>query len=167
MGFRGKYWLDFLQKTKDQEGSLYFIYISLGRSMERGLWWELDHKKGWCFQFMVLEKTLERPLDSKEIKPVNPKGNQSWKDWCWSWRSNTSATWCKELTHWKSPWCWERLMAGGEGDLRGWDGWMALPTQWTWIWPKSGRLWRTGKPDVLQSTGSQRVGHNLVTEQKQ
>ena len=84
---------------------------------------------------MVLEKTLESPLDCKEIQPVHPKGNQSWnihwKDWCWS--SKTLATWCEELTLWKRPWCWERLKAGEEGDNRGWDGWMASPTQWTWV----------------------------------
>ena len=57
--------------------------------------------------------------------------NIHWKDWCWSWNSNTLATWCEELTHLKRPWCWERLRAGGEGDDRGWDGWMASPTQWT------------------------------------
>ena len=56
-----------------------------------------------------------------------------WKDWCWSWNSNTLATWFEELTHWKRPWRWERLKAGGEGDDRGWDGWMASPTQWTWV----------------------------------
>ena len=60
--------------------------------------------------------------------------NIHWKDWCWSWSSNTLATWCKELTHWRRPWCWERLKAGGEGDDRGWDGWMASLTQWTWVW---------------------------------
>ena len=54
-----------------------------------------------------------------------------WKDWCWSWNSNTLVTWCEELTHWKRPWCWERLKAGGEGDDREWDGWMASPTRWT------------------------------------
>ena len=59
--------------------------------------------------------------------------NIHWKDWCWSWSSNTLATWCEELTHWKTPWCWERLNAGGEGDNRGWDGWMASLTRWTWI----------------------------------
>ena len=64
--------------------------------------------------------------------------NVHWKDCCWSWSSNTLATWCEELTHWKSPWCWERVRAGGEGDGRGWDGWMASPTQWTWIWANSG-----------------------------
>ena len=80
---------------------------------------------------------------------------------CWSWSSNTLATWCKELTHWKRPWCWERLKAGGEGDDRGWDGWMASSTQWTRVWASSGRQWRTGKPGMLQSMGSQKVGHDL------
>ena len=107
-------------------------------------------------------------LDCKEIKPVNPKGNQSWiihwKDWCWSWNSSTLATWCKELTHLKRPWCWERLKAGGEEDDRSWDGWMASPTRWTWVRASSGSLWWTGKPSVLQSMGSQRVGHAWATE---
>ena len=62
-----------------------------------------------------------------------------WKDWCWSWSSNNLATWCKELTHWKRHWCWGRLKTGGEGDDKGWDGWMASPTQWTWVWTNSGR----------------------------
>ena len=70
------------------------------------------------------------------VKTLN--GRIHWKDWCWSWSTNTLATWCEELTHWKRPWCWERLKAGGEGDDRGWDGWMALPTQWTWVWASSG-----------------------------
>ena len=75
--------------------------------------------------------------------------------------------WCKELTHWKRPWWWERLRAGGEGGDRGWDGWMALLTQWTWVWAKSGRWWRTEKPGVLQFMGSQRVAHDLANEQQQ
>ena len=87
-----------------------------------------------------------------------------WKDWCWSWNSKTLATWCEELTHWKRPWCWERLKAGVEGDNRGWDCWMVSPTQWPWIWARFRSWWWTGKPGVLQSTGSQRVGHNWATE---
>ena len=90
--------------------------------------------------------------------------NIHWKDWCWRWSSNTLVTWCEKLTHWKRPWCWERLKAGGEGDNSGWDGWMASLTQWTWIWASSGSWWWTGRPGVLQSTGSQRVGHDWVTE---
>ena len=104
--------------------------------------WELDYKeswalKKWCFWSVVLEKTLESPLDCKEIQPVHPKGNQSgihWKDWCGSWNSNILATWWEALTLMKRPWCWQRMKAGGEGDDRGWDGWMALPIQWTWVW---------------------------------
>ena len=80
--------------------------------------------------------------------------NMHWKDWCWSWSSNTLAIWCKELTHWERPWCWERLKAGGEGDEKGWDDWTASLTQWTWFWASSGSWWRTGKPGMLQSMGS-------------
>ena len=90
--------------------------------------------------------------------PTSPSERRSvlnihWKDWCWSWNSNTLAIWCVEPTHRIRPWCWERLKAGGEGDDRGWDGWMASQTQWTWVWANSGRQWRTGKPGVLQSMG--------------
>ena len=74
------------------------------------------------------------------------------------------ATSCEELTHWKRLWCWEKLGAGGEGDDRGWDGWMASPTQWTWIWVNSGSWWWTGRPGVLRFMGSQRVRHDWATE---
>ena len=126
--------------------------------------WELDYKeswvpKNWHFWDVVLEKTLESPLDCKEIQPVHPKGNQSWiliektnthrKDW----NSNTLATWCEELTHWKRPWYWERLKAGEEGYDREWDGWMASPMQWTWVWIGSRGWWWTGRPGMLQSMG--------------
>ena len=77
------------------------------------------------------------------------------KDWCWSWNSNTWATWCKQLTHLNRLGCWGRLKVGGEGDDRGWDGWMASLTQWTRVWVNSGSWWWTGRPGVLQSMGSQ------------
>ena len=92
--------------------------------------WELDYKEGWvlnywCFWTVVLEETLESPLDCREIQPVHPKEksvlNNHCKDWCWSWNSNTLATWCEELTHLKGPWYWERFKVGEEGDNRGWD----------------------------------------------
>ena len=123
---------------------------------------ELDHKedwapKNWCFQTVVLEKTPESLLDSKEDQTSQPLRkstlNIHWKDWCWSWSFNTSATWCEELTHWKRPWCWVRLKAGGEGDDRGWDSWMASLSQWTWTLATSGRWWGTGKPGILQPMG--------------
>ena len=78
----------------------------------------------------------------------------------------TLAVWCGEPTHWERLGCWERLRAG-EGGKRGWEGWMASPTQWTWVWANYGRQWRTGKPGVLQSMGSQRVGNDLVTKQQE
>ena len=117
----------------------------------------------------MLEKTLKSPLDCKEIQPVHPKGNQSWL-----FTGKTDAEveipilWSPDAKnwtfHWKRPWCWERFKAGGERVDRGWDGWMASPTQWTWVWVNSGNWWGTGRPGVLQFMGSQRVGHDWATE---
>ena len=87
-----------------------------------------------------------------------------WKEWRYSWSSSTLDTSCEELTHWKRLWCWERLGAGGEGDDRGWDGWMASWTRRTWVWVNSGRCWWTGRPGVLRFMGLQRVGHDWATE---
>ena len=163
-----------LWQTKKQRR--YFANISpssqsYGFSSSHVWIWELDDKeswapKNWCFWTVVLEKTLESPLDCKEIKPVNPKGNQNihWKDWCWSWKTNTWATWCEELTHWKRPWCWERLKAGGDQDDRGWGGWMASLTRRTRVWVSSGSWWWTRKPGMLQSMDSQWVGPDWATE---
>ena len=125
--------------------------------------WELDYNeswvpKNWCFWTVVLKKTLVSPLECKEIQPVHSKGDQSWvligrTDVEAEWNSNTLATWCEELTRLERPWCWERLRAGWVGDDRGWDGWMASPTQWTWVWVNSGSWWWTGRPGGLQSMG--------------
>ena len=116
----------------------------------------------------MLEKTLESTLDCKKIKPINLKGNQSWT---FTRRTDAEAEapiplppWCKELTHWKRPWCRERLKEGGEGDDRGWDGWMASPMWGTWVWASSRSWWWTGRPAMLQSMGSPIVGHDWVTE---
>ena len=114
--------------------SFIFSYSqSCGFSSGHALMWGLVHKEGWalqnrCFLTTVLKKTLESPLDYKEIKPVHPKGNQPWifiGKTCWSWNLDILATWCEEPTHWKRLWCWERLGAGGEGEqqrLRSLDG---------------------------------------------
>ena len=135
--------------------------------------WELDCEEGWvpknwCFRTVVLEKTLESPLDCKQIQLVHPEGDQPWdffwKDWCYSWNSSTLATSCKELTHWKRLWCWEGMRVGGEGEDRGWDGWMASLTRWTWVWVNSGSWWWEGRPGVLRFMGSQRVRHDWETE---
>ena len=110
----------------------------------------------------------ESPLDCKEIRPVHPKGNQSW---IFIGRTDaeaeTSILWPPDEKNWfiwKDPDAGKDWRAGGEGDERGWDGCMASLTQWTWVWVNSRSWWRTGRPGVLQSMGSQRVGHNWVTE---
>ena len=141
-------------------------------SSSRVWMWELDYQeswvpKNWCFWTVVLEKTLESPLNCKEIQPVHPKGDQSW---IFTGRTDAGAEtptpimWCKELTHWKRPWCQERLKAAGEGDDGGWDGWMASLSQWTWVWENSRRWWWTGRPGMLRFMGSQRVRHDWATE---
>jgi len=165
--------LDSIFKSRDITLLAKVCLVKLWFSSRRVWMWQLDYKeswalKNWCFWTVMLEKTLESPLDCMEIQPVHPKGNQSWKfkDWCWSWNYNTLAIWWEELTHLKRPWCWERLQAGGEGDNSGWHGWMASLTQWAWVWVNSGSWWWTGRPGVLWCMGSQRVGHEWVTELK-
>ena len=115
----------------------------------------------------MLEKTLESPLDCKEIKPVNPKEiNPEYylEGLTLKLKLNTLATWWEELTHQKNLWYRERLKAGGEGDSRGWNGWMASLIQWTWVWTSSGSWRWTGKHGMLQSMGSEKVGHGWPTD---
>ena len=129
--------------------------------------WELDYKeswalKNWCFWTVVLEKALESPVDCKEIQPVHPKGDQSW---VFIGRTDDEAeTPILWLPHLKSPWCWQGLRAGREGDHRGWDGWMASLTWWAWVWVNSGCWWWTRRPGMLRFLGSQRVGYDWATE---
>ena len=121
--------------------------------------WELDCKESWVLKYWCFWTVcVESPLDCKEIQPVHPKGDQSW---VFIGRTDVEAetliVWPPdaELSHWERPWCWERLKAGGEGDDRGGDDWMASPTWWTWVWASSRSWWWTGKPGALQSMGSQ------------
>ena len=115
----------------------------------------------WCWRLLRAPWTARRSKQSilKEIRP-----EYSLEELCWSWNSNTLATWCEELTHWWRTWCWERLRAGREGDDRGWDGCMASSTQSKWLWASSRGWWWTGKPGRLQSMGSQRSRHDWTTE---
>ena len=132
------------------------------------VWSETDYKQSWmpknlCFWAVVLETTLSSPLGCKEIRLVH-------QPWVFIGRTDADLKlqyfghWCKELTHLKRPWCWEGLRAGGEGDDRGWNGWMASPTQWTWVWVNSGSWWWTGRAGLLRFMGLQRVGHDWATE---
>ena len=117
----------------------------------------IDAFKQWHWRRLLRVSWTARRSNQLILKEINL--NIHWKDWCWNWGSNTLATWCKSW-----PWCWERLKAGGEGDDRRRDGWMASLTRWTWVWASSRSWWWTGKPGVLQSMGSQRVWYSSVTE---
>ena len=122
----------------------------------------IDAFELWCWRRLLRVPWTARRSNQAILKEISPE--YSLEGLIWSWNSNTLATWCQELTHLKRPWGWERLRAGGEGDDRGWDGWTASLTQWTWVWVDSGSWWWTGRPGVLWFMGSQRVRHNWVTE---
>ena len=132
-----------------------------------GLWRRLSAKELMLLNCGVGEDSRESL--GQQGDPTSPFWRRSalgflWREWCWSWNSSTLATSCEELTHWKRLWCWEGLGAGGEGDDRGWDGWMASLTWWTWVWVNSGSWWWTGRCSVLWFMGSQRVGHDWATD---
>ena len=122
----------------------------------------IDAFELWCWRRLLRVPWTARRSNQSILKEIIL--GVHWKDWFWSWNSNTLATRCEELTDWKRPWCWERLRARGEGDDRGWDGWMASLILWTWVWVNSGSWWWTGRPGVLQSMGSQSIGHDWVSE---
>ena len=134
--------------------------------------WELDCEEGWvlknwCFWTVVLEKTLESPWDCKEIQPVYSEGDQSWDFFGRNdAKAETLVLWPPHEKSWiiGKVCCWEGLGAGGEGDDRGWDGWMASLNRWTWVWVNSRSWWWTGRPGMLRFMGSQRVGQDWATD---
>ena len=134
------------------------VFPAVMNGCERRTINKAEHRRNWCFWTVELEKTLESPLDCKEIQQVHPKGDQSW---VFIGRTDAEAEtpelWPPDVKSWliwkDLPWCWERLKVGGEGDDRGWNGWMASLTQWTWVWANSRSWWGTGRPGVLQSMG--------------
>ena len=133
--------------------------------------WELDCDEGWApknwsFWTVVLEKTLESPLDCKEIQPVQSEVHQPWDFFGRNdIKAETPVLWPPHAKSWLigKDWCWEGLGARREGDDRGWDGWMASLTRWIWVWVNSGWWW-TGRPGVLRFMGSWRVGHDWATD---
>ena len=123
---------------------------------------KIDGFELWCWRRLLRVPWTTRRSNQSFLKDISP--GCSLEGLCWSWNSNTLATSCEELIDWKRPWCWEGLGAGGEGDDRGWDGWMASPTRWAWVWVNSRSWWWTGSPGMLRFMGSQRVKHDWVTE---
>ena len=136
------------------------MYSCESWTIKKGEHQRIDAFELWCCRRLLRVPWTARRSNQSILKEVL---NIHWKDWCWRWSSNTLVTLCKELSYWSSPWCWQRLKAG-EGNDRGWDGWMASLIQWTWVWVNSGSWWWTRRRGVLQSMGSQRVGHDWATE---
>ena len=141
--------LDSLLKSRDISWATNIHLVKAMLFPRSNVWmWELDHKEGWalknwCFWTVVLEKTPESPLDSKEIQPVHPKGNQSW---IFTGRTDATAEapilWPPDAKNWltgRDPDSGKDWGQEEKGTPRGWDGWMASPTQWTWVWAKSKR----------------------------
>ena len=122
----------------------------------------IDAFELWCWRRLLRVPWAARRSNQSILKEISAE--YSLEGLILKLKSNTLATWCEELTHLKRLWCWEWLKVGGEGDDRGWDSWMASPTQWTWVWVNSRSWWWTGGPGVLQSMGSQRVRHDWVTD---
>ena len=128
----------------------------------------IDAFKLWCWRRPARVPWTARRSNQSILTEMNPEYlNIHWKDWCWAWSSSILVTCCEQLAHYKTPWCWERLKAEGQENVRGWGGWMASLMQWTWSWANFRRWWGTRKPGVLQSMGLQRVGHDWATEQPQ
>ena len=141
------------------------MYGCQSRTIKKAESQRIDAFKLWCWRRLLRVPWTARRSNQSILKEISPE--YSLEGLMLKLKlQNTMATWCEELTHLKRLWCWERLKAGGEGDNRRWDGWIASPTRWTRVWVSSGSWWWTGKPGVLQSTGSQRVGHDWVTELK-
>ena len=124
--------------------------------------WKIDAFELGCWRRLLRVPWTARRSNQSTLREISPEC--SLEGLMLKLKLQYLATCCEELTCLKRPWCWERLRAGGEGDDRGWDGWMASPTQWTWVWVDSGSWWWTGRPGVLQSMRLQRVGHDWVTE---
>ena len=132
------------------------------RTIKRAEHRRIDAFELWCWRRLLRVPWTARRSNQSILKGISPE--YSLENWCWNWHSNTLATWGEELTRLKRPWCWERLKVGEEGDDRGWNGWMASLTQWTWVWVNSGSWWWAGRPGMLLSMGLQRVGHYWATE---
>ena len=122
----------------------------------------IDAFKLWCWRTLLRVPWTARGSNQSILGEIGP--GCSLERLMLKLKLQYLATWCEELTHWKRPWCWERLRAWGEGDDRGWDGWMASLAQWTWVWVDSRSWWWTGRPGALWFMGSQRVGHDWATE---
>jgi len=131
------------------------MYECEGWTIKKAECWRTEAFELWCWRRLLRIPWTARRSNQSILKEINPE--YLLEGLMWNWSSNTLATWCEEPTHWKRPWYWERLRAGEEGDNRGWNGWIASPTQWTWVWVNSRRQWSTGKPGICSPWGSKEL----------
>ena len=139
---------------------LVIMYRCENWTIKKAECWRIDGFELWCWRRLLRVLWTARRSNQSILKEISPE--YSLEGLMLKLKLHPLAIWCEELTYLKSPWCWERLKAGGEGDDRGWDCWMASLTRWTWVWASSGHWLWTGKPGVLQSMVSQRVRHNMT-----
>ena len=140
------------------------MYAFESWTIEKADCWRTDAFELWCWRRFLRVPFTARRSNQYILREISPE--YSLERLMLKWNSNILATLCKELTHWKKPWCWERLMAEEEGDESGWDIWIASPAQWTWVSARPGIWWETGNPGVQQSMGLQRVRYDRATEQQ-
>ena len=122
----------------------------------------IDTFKLWCWRRLLRVPCTARRSNQSILKEISPENSLEGLKLKLNLQYFGHLMW--RIYHWKRPWCWERLKAGGEGNNRWWDGWMASPIRWTWVWASSGSWWWPGKLGMLQSMGSQRVEHDWSTE---
>ena len=138
------------------------MYGCKSRTVNRAECQRINAFELWCWRRLLRVPWTARRSNQSILKEISP--GCSLEGMILKLKLQYLATSGEELTHWKRLWCWEGLGAGGEGDNRGWDGWMVSLTRWTWVWVNSGSWWWTGRPGMLQFMGSQRVGHDWATE---
>ena len=132
------------------------IYVCYSWTIKKAECWRIDAFELWCWRRLLRISWTARRSNQFNLKEISPE--YSLEGLMLKLKLWYFGLWCEELTHLKRPWCWERVKAEGEGDDRGWDGWMTSPTQWTWVFVNSGSWWWTGRPGVLQ------IGHDWATE---
>ena len=146
----------FANKGPSSQGYGFSMYGCESWTIKKAECWRIDAFELWCWRRLLRVPWTARRANQYILKEISLEYSSEGLMF-WSWNSNTLAIWYKELTHLKRPWCWARLKVGREWDDKGWDGWMASPIQWTWVWVNSRSWWWIGRPGMLQSLGSQRV----------
>ena len=133
-------------------------------TIQKADWWRIDAFELWCWRRFLRLPWRAKRSNQSILREINPEYH--WKDWCWSWNTSILVMWSEHLTHWKKSLILGKTESRKRRGIRGWDGCIASSVQWTWTWANFKRCWGT-EGLQMQSMGSQRVGHDWVTEQQQ